>query len=97
MGRADYLREGDFNRICDRCGFKFKASDTIKEWQGLIVCHSCYESRHPLDFVRGRRDRQRVPWSRPEPENIFILEVYADDNSSIYADDAGNSYTDGNN
>lgn len=97
MGRADFLRDGDWNRICDRCGFKYKASDTIKDWQNQILCPSCYEPRHPQDFVRGRRDRQRVPWSRPEPEPIFVLNVYLDDDSNIYVDESGNSYTDGNN
>lgn len=72
MGRADFLREGDFNRICDRCGFKWKASDTVKDWQGRIVCPQCYEGRHPQDFVRGTRDRQRVPWSRPQKTPNFI-------------------------
>ena len=81
MGQADYYAHGDFNRICDRCGFKFKASQTRMEWNGLIVCHECYEERHPQDFVRGRRDRQAVQHPRPEGTDNFLTtnEVTPDD------------------
>ena len=66
-GRADFLRVGDFNRICDRCGAKRKASHTRKEWTGYIVCEDgCFETRHPQDFVRARADRQAVQDPRPD-------------------------------
>ena len=86
MGQADYYAHGDFNRICDRCGFKYKASQTRKEWTGLIVCHKCWEPRHPQDFVRGRRDRQSVPYPRPEPSQDTLVGVDAilfEDNSFL--------------
>ena len=99
MGNADYLREHDFNRICDQCGFKFKASETRKQWDGLIVCNSCYEPRHPQDFVRGRRDRQRVPDPRPQsltPTFVFDGDTYVDDNFAEYVDDGNvQQYGDG--
>ncbi len=82
MGRADYFKKGDFNRICDRCGLKRKASETRKEWTGLIVCaDECFETRHPQEFVRGKRDKQRVPMPRPEGANVFLepTDVTADD------------------
>lgn len=65
-------REKDFNRICDRTGFKVKACDTLMEWNGLIVCREDWEPRHPQDFVRGKRDNQRVPHPRPEPDDVFL-------------------------
>ena len=65
---------GDFNRICDRCGFKYKASDTRKEWTGLIVCDRCWEERHPQEFVRGIPDKQAAPEPRPEAADNFSLE-----------------------
>ncbi len=58
---------GDFWRICDRCGFKFRSSQTYRTWDGLYVCREDFETRHPQDFVRGRRDNQAVPNPRPEP------------------------------
>lgn len=65
-GRADFYRRNDFNRICDRTGFKVKASNTRKEWNGLIVRAESWEPRHPQDFVRGRRDQQSVREARPD-------------------------------
>lgn len=95
MGRADCLREGDFNRHCDRCGFKYKASETRKEWNGLIVCPKCYEPRQPQDFVRGRRDRQSVPDPRPDPDPVFRPTAYVDEGAGMYVDGLGNVYMDG--
>ncbi len=69
MGRADFLKLGDFNSICDRCGFKFKASQLREEWQGLRVCKSCYEPRHEQDFLKGHPDNPQVPWTRPDNDN----------------------------
>lgn len=64
-------RPGDFWRIDDRSGFKVPASRTRKEWTGEIVDRKSYEARHPQDFVRARRDEQRVPDPRPRPEDVF--------------------------
>jgi hypothetical protein len=63
---------GDFWRICDRSGFRVRASDTAREWNGLIVRKGDFEERHPQDFVRGRKDRQTVPDPRPEPTVTMI-------------------------
>lgn len=64
--------EGDYNVICDRCGFKVKASTTKKEWTGLRVCKSHWEPRHPQDKIKGRADHQAVPDPRPEGEDVFL-------------------------
>ena len=72
MGHADYFKHGDYNVICDICGFKYKASETRLQWNNLLACSTCYEERHPQDFVRGIRDDQRVPIPRPDTEPVFI-------------------------
>ena len=72
MGKADYYRHGSFNRICDRSGFKVKASETVMEWTGLIVRKEDFEPRHPQDFVRGKADNQAVPHARPEADDTFL-------------------------
>lgn len=74
-------RAGDFYRICDRCGEKKRASETKKEWTGLIVCDPCFETRHPQDNVRGRKDRQRVPDPRPEAPDYFLAPNEVTDNT----------------
>jgi hypothetical protein len=64
-GSADYLKRGDWNAICDVCGFKFKASELKKRWDNMMVCEKDFEFRHPQDFLKSRRDNQAVSWSRP--------------------------------
>lgn len=68
----NYYKAGDYNAICDVCGFKFKASSLRKRWDGFMVCHKDFEIRHPQDFVRGIKDTQSLPWTRPESPDDFI-------------------------
>lgn len=72
MGHADYYKAGDNNCICDRCGFKYKASELKRTWDGLWVCSKDWEPRHPQDFVRGVEDYQRARISRPEGPDVFV-------------------------
>lgn len=65
MGSRDYAKLGDYNVICDTCGFKRKFSETKLQWDNKLVCQECYEERHPQDFVRGLTDKQTVPIARP--------------------------------
>ena len=67
-----YYIKGDWNAICDVCGFKYKASVLRTRWDGLMVCSGDWETRHPQDFVRGSNDEQVPPWTRPEQDNVFI-------------------------
>ena len=71
MGRADYLELGDYNAQCYRCGMKRKASTLMKQWQGFYVCPEHWEPRQPQDFVKSVPDNQPVPWSQPQPADIF--------------------------
>jgi len=79
MGHADYYKAGDYNVICDQCGFKFKASECKMQWNNLFVCSECYEERQPQDFVRGLKDNQQVPIPRPEGEPKFITRIITPD------------------
>jgi phage terminase large subunit-like protein len=45
-------RPGEHWNTCDRCGFDIYASDSMEEWNGLIVCRDCWEPRHELDFAK---------------------------------------------
>ena len=66
MGKADYLALGTWNAQCSMCGSKYKASELKRYWTGTYRCTSCWEPRHPQDFVRGVQDVQTVPWSQPD-------------------------------
>lgn len=68
---------GDWLVVCDRCKFKRYASQVTKTWDGLIVCKpevkpGCFEHRHPQDFVRGVKDDQSVPFTRPRTQEQFV-------------------------
>ena len=69
----NYYSPGSWNIICDSCSKKIKASESKQRWDGLIVCPSCYEQRHPQDFVKARQDKITVPFSRPRPPDVFNL------------------------
>jgi len=65
-------KHGDWNAICDRCGFKYKASELKKTWDGLWVCKKDWEPRHPQDKIRGIPDDPSVPFTRPDPTDVFV-------------------------
>ena len=64
------LAEGSWNVICDVCGFKFKACDVKKRWDGFYVCKEDFEQRHPSDFEKGFPDDQSVPYTRPDTDDV---------------------------
>jgi hypothetical protein len=64
---------GQWNTVCDQCGFEFKSGALRKRWDGLMVCQSDWEPRQPQDFVHGVADYQAPPWTRPEGPDIFVL------------------------
>lgn len=49
-----------------------RSSQTFRTWDGLFVCREDWETRHPQDFVRGRKDLQNVPNPRPDSDGPFI-------------------------
>lgn len=72
--------KGNYNVICDRCGFKKKRSQVKMEWDNLLVCSDgCWEMRQPQDFVRGVPDMRPVPIARPEAADQFIEVLYPGD------------------
>ena len=73
----------NWNVICDQCGRKFKDSDLQLRWDGLMVCSRDWEPRQPQDFVRGVADYQAPPFTRPEPEWIFIEILPQNDNLKV--------------
>ena len=69
-GRADYLLLGDWNAACSMCGRKRKASELVRNWQGLYRCPIHNEPRQPQDFVRNVKDIMTVPWAQPEMDTF---------------------------
>ena len=58
---------GDWWVRCDICGRKRYFSDCQMNYDNMLVCSdTCWEERHPQEFVRSVRDMQRVPVARPD-------------------------------
>jgi len=88
VGKADYLKLGDWNAQCDRCSFKFKASKLRKTWEGFYVCNACWEPRHPSDFFRLPPDDSSVPWTRLE-DTCTEHETYTDVSGNVLPNNCG--------
>lgn len=56
---------------CDRCDSQFRAEDLKLEWNGLWVCDSCFETRHPQDFLRATEEKIAAdePLNNPDTTN----------------------------
>jgi len=89
--KSTWFKSGLWNAICDRCGFKFKNTDLKQTWDGLMVCASCWEPRHPQELIRPIPDQNKLPWTRPEGSldlqvgNVTI----ADGSTTISSSDVG--------
>lgn len=70
---------GTWKAACMRCGFNFRSTELRLEWTGLRVCHECYDTRHPQDFLEGKADRQAPPWTSPEPAPVDVGTVNPED------------------
>ena len=69
---------GSYSAICDVCGLKYKASELMKRWDGAMVCKWDYETRHPQEFVRAKRDNPVLPFIRPDStDGIDVGPTYA--------------------
>lgn len=65
-------RPGDYWMICDICGFKRRRSKMKQNWKKQWVCaDTCWEPRHPQDFVKGRKEKIAVTHARPEPTDDY--------------------------
>ncbi len=62
-----------------------KSDEALKRWDGAIVCKSDFEQRHPLDFIRGRDETNRVPYSRPEQTDTFVGPTCSVEGSTAFA------------
>lgn len=72
-GRADYLALGDWNAACSMCGRKRKASELVRNWQGLMRCPEHNEPRQPQDFARGVKEVISPPWAQIETDNFITF------------------------
>lgn len=87
---------GDHLMICDFTGRVILASEAKKTWNGLWVHHSVWETRHPQDFLRAKKEKIAPEQPiRPEPAvdttinictRIYEFGVYDEDVYMLCAD-----------
>lgn len=75
---------GTWKVACDRCGFWYASDKLKKEWNGLMTCDTCWEPRHPQDFVRVQPEHVSVPYTRDGRSETFAQICYID-GKSCYA------------
>ena len=55
--------------ICDRCGFRYKNTQLLREWTGFRVCSECYEPKEPqLEPLPHVSDAQALRNPRPQSD-----------------------------
>lgn len=62
------------NAIDPASGFKVKRRDLVRQWDGELVHRRFVDKRNPQDFVRGVKEREALPNTRPEPADVFLAE-----------------------
>jgi hypothetical protein len=78
MGKADYWRDGAWNARCDQSGEKIKSNDDQLEWDGLRVRPQSLDPRHPQDLIRPPKEQTWLPWTRPDPAPIWLVNPTTD-------------------
>lgn len=69
---AEDYRIGDHWGISDLSGRKFRMSEMVRQWNGLLVHQSEWEPRHPQELVRNYPREKPVRVSKPRPLDTFI-------------------------
>lgn len=72
--------KGDPWLVCDQTSQRFRRSDTVEQWDGLIVWKEIHEPRHPQEFVRGVRDDFAVRDPRPQAAYEVVISTGNDTN-----------------
>lgn len=65
-------KSGDNWVECEVCGMDIYASDIKIMWNGAKVCAEDYETRHPQDFVRARKEKIAADITTSRPQDIEV-------------------------
>lgn len=76
MSKSYVTGRGNYNAICDICGFKYKASELRKRWDGQMCCPEDFELRHPSDFYRVKENVFSPPFVRSEADTTNDYNIF---------------------
>lgn len=84
----DWYKSGSWNALCDVCGFKRKSDQLIERWDGMMVCRpsvakGCFETRHPQELIRPIPDQKPLPWTNPEPADVYWVDADSYDQTLV--------------
>lgn len=68
-------------------GFKVPLSSLVRQWDGELIHDRFVDKRNPQDFLRGVKDRQNLPYSRPEtPDRGVSIPLITEIGEFIFAE-----------
>lgn len=74
--------------IDDQTGFKVDLDKLRKQWDGMLTVDP--DRRNPQDHLKGIRDDPSLPYSRPEPDDVFATDYIAlEDGTPILLESVG--------
>jgi hypothetical protein len=63
---------GNWKYDCQRCSFTFPSEDIRREWTGLYVCQSCWESKHPQLSIKIRPETAVPDFKNREAIDTYV-------------------------
>ena len=70
---AQYRQKGKYKAICDVCGFVYPASELrLRPEDRMMVCKYDWEPIHPQKYIKAIPDAPKLPWTRPEPSDVYV-------------------------
>jgi hypothetical protein len=76
---------GNWKVACDVCGMWFPSGEMQKRWDGLVVCHKDFETRHPSTLYNYKGHVSVPSFIRKDPVDQFVF-VCTIQTNSAYAD-----------
>ena len=64
---------GNWKVACDVCGFWFPSGEMQQRWDGLVVCHKDFETRHPGTLYNYKAHVGGPDFVRKDPIDTFVL------------------------
>ncbi len=58
---------------CDVCGFRFPSDKLKKRWDGAMVCHDDWETRHPQTLIKVRGETAVPEYTRHNSDNLILV------------------------
>lgn len=65
-----------YDAYCQACGNKYKNTELRMRWDGKRVCSADWETRHPQDLLKVPRHEKSLPWTSPDPGDVFTSVSY---------------------